>query len=115
MEAVILIDVIRRAGAAVVVASVEPGREVTCSRGVKLVADALIGELAGQSFDLIACPVRGSPCAVACRQFVVRRLPLTPGPPPPLPLACAGRHARRGAAARQRAAGGAAEGAGGGG
>lgn len=39
MEAVITIDVLRRAGAEVVVASVETALEVTCSRGVKIVAD----------------------------------------------------------------------------
>lgn len=59
MEAVITIDVLRRAGAAVTVASVESSKEVTCSRGVKLVADVLIGECSGQAYDLIACPVRG--------------------------------------------------------
>lgn len=57
MEAVIIIDVLRRAGASVTVASVEPGLEVTCSRGVKLVADALIGACEQRAFDLIACPV----------------------------------------------------------
>lgn len=57
MEAVIIIDVLRRAGAQVTVASVESGREVTCSRGVKLIADNVISEVEGQEFDLIACPV----------------------------------------------------------
>ncbi|KAF8062020.1 DJ1B [Scenedesmus sp. PABB004] len=62
MEAVIVIDVLRRAGAHVVVASVEDSLEVTCSRGVRLVADALIGDAAaaagagGAGFDLIALP-----------------------------------------------------------
>lgn len=56
MEAVITIDVLRRAGAAVTVASVENSLEVTCSRGVKLVADQLISEAAAQQYDLIACP-----------------------------------------------------------
>ena len=39
MEAVITIDVLRRAGAEVTVASVETALEVHCSRGVKIVAD----------------------------------------------------------------------------
>jgi len=39
MEAVITIDVLRRAGAEVTVASVEPSLEVLCSRNVKIVAD----------------------------------------------------------------------------
>ena len=42
------------------VASVEPALEVTCSRGVKLVADALIGSVISESFDLIALPVSGA-------------------------------------------------------
>ncbi|GBF99751.1 hypothetical protein Rsub_12526 [Raphidocelis subcapitata] len=56
MEAVITIDVLRRAGADVVVASVEDSLEVTCSRGVRLVADALIGDAAAAQYDLIALP-----------------------------------------------------------
>ncbi|KAI8466257.1 MAG: class I glutamine amidotransferase-like protein [Monoraphidium minutum] len=57
MEAVITIDVLRRAGAEVVVASVEDSLEVKCSRGVKLVADTLIGDAAGGGgYDLIALP-----------------------------------------------------------
>lgn len=39
MEAVITIDVLRRAGAQVTVASVEPALTVKCSRGVNIVAD----------------------------------------------------------------------------
>jgi 4-methyl-5(b-hydroxyethyl)-thiazole monophosphate biosynthesis len=42
MEAVITIDVLRRAGAEVVVASVEPSRQVSCSRGVQIVADKVV-------------------------------------------------------------------------
>lgn len=56
MEAVIAIDVLRRAGAAVTVASVEQDKTVTCSRGVKIIADQLISEAAGSKFDLIALP-----------------------------------------------------------
>lgn len=56
MEAVITIDVLRRAGADVIVASVEDSLEVTCSRKVKVVADKLITDCKGDSFDLIALP-----------------------------------------------------------
>ena len=47
-----------RTGAKVTVASVMPAarKEVVCSRGVKLVADATIQEAAGQEWDLIVCP-----------------------------------------------------------
>lgn len=56
MEAVIVIDVLRRAGADVVVASVETALEVNCSRGVKIVADKLIDDVVTEHFDLIALP-----------------------------------------------------------
>jgi 4-methyl-5(b-hydroxyethyl)-thiazole monophosphate biosynthesis len=56
MEAVITIDVLRRAGADVVVASVETALEVNCSRGVKIVADTLIDDVVTEHFDLIALP-----------------------------------------------------------
>jgi 4-methyl-5(b-hydroxyethyl)-thiazole monophosphate biosynthesis len=55
IEAVCIIDVLRRAGAEVTVASVD-GREVTASRGVKIVADALMAECAGAAYDFIALP-----------------------------------------------------------
>ena len=42
MEAVIAIDVLRRAGVEVVTAATGPTREVTASRGVRLLADALL-------------------------------------------------------------------------
>ncbi len=52
MEAVITIDVLRRSGADVTVASVEDSLQVTCSRKVNLVADKvrrLLSELASQT------------------------------------------------------------------
>jgi 4-methyl-5(b-hydroxyethyl)-thiazole monophosphate biosynthesis len=55
IEAVCIIDVLRRAGAEVVVASVG-AREVTCSRGVKIVADRLLEECKDDAFDMIALP-----------------------------------------------------------
>lgn len=61
IEAVTVIDVLRRAGAEVVVMSVEDDRnEVVCSRGVRIVADKNVKELAGRGapadWDLIAVP-----------------------------------------------------------
>jgi 4-methyl-5(b-hydroxyethyl)-thiazole monophosphate biosynthesis len=62
IEAVTVIDVLRRAGAEVVVCSVEEeGRlEVVCSRGVKLVADVNVKDVSGRNapndWDLIAVP-----------------------------------------------------------
>jgi 4-methyl-5(b-hydroxyethyl)-thiazole monophosphate biosynthesis len=55
IEAVCVIDVLRRAGADVTVASVD-GLQVTASRGVKIVADRLIADCAAAHFDLIAVP-----------------------------------------------------------
>jgi len=55
LEAVTIIDVLVRAGANVTVASVGE-MQITASRGVKIVADALIGDCKGQEYDLIALP-----------------------------------------------------------
>lgn len=56
LEAVAIIDVLRRAGAAVTVASVSGSRQITASRGVVIVADALIEDCAKRDFDLVVLP-----------------------------------------------------------
>ncbi len=56
IEAVCTIDTLRRAGAQVTVASVMQDVQVTASRGVKLVADALIAECTENTYDAIALP-----------------------------------------------------------
>ncbi|MFW5854428.1 MAG: DJ-1 family glyoxalase III [Thermodesulfobacteriota bacterium] len=56
IEAVTIIDVLRRAGVDVTVASVESGLEITASRGVRIVADKAISECVGGAYDLIALP-----------------------------------------------------------
>jgi 4-methyl-5(b-hydroxyethyl)-thiazole monophosphate biosynthesis len=75
MEAVITIDVLRRAGAHVAVASVEPGAAtVAASWGVKLAADALLADLADDEFDLISLPVSHLfcfPCSGCSYSYVV--------------------------------------------
>lgn len=55
LEALTIIDVLRRAGAEVTIASVG-GREITASRKTKIVADAVIGDCQKQVYDLIALP-----------------------------------------------------------
>ena len=55
IEAVCIIDVLRRSGASVTVASVD-ALAVTASRGVGLIADRLIADCADDTFDLIALP-----------------------------------------------------------
>lgn len=59
LEAVTIVDTLVRAGAAVTLASVSSSSTtVTCSRGVRLVADAPLGEVATPAggWDLIAIP-----------------------------------------------------------
>jgi 4-methyl-5(b-hydroxyethyl)-thiazole monophosphate biosynthesis len=56
LEAVAIIDVLRRAGATVTVASVSGKRQITASRGVVITADTLIEECAATDFDLIVLP-----------------------------------------------------------
>lgn len=55
LEAVTLIDLLRRAGIEVVVAGLQPG-PVTCSRGTVLVPDAALGEVLDRDFDMIVLP-----------------------------------------------------------
>ncbi|TGK05619.1 DJ-1/PfpI family protein [Leptospira langatensis] len=55
MEAVIIVDVLRRAGIEVVSASLEEGT-VTASRGVRLVADSLLSQVNPSEFDMILLP-----------------------------------------------------------
>jgi len=55
LEAVTIIDVLRRAEADVTVASVGD-IQITASRGVKLVADAVISDCTGSVYDLIVLP-----------------------------------------------------------
>jgi len=56
IEAVCIIDTLRRAGAQVTVASVMKNLQVKASRGVNLVADALIGDCVNHTYDAIALP-----------------------------------------------------------
>jgi len=55
LEAVTIIDLLRRAGIEVVAAGLEPG-PVTASRGVVLLPDTVLDEVLDQDFDMIALP-----------------------------------------------------------
>ena len=55
LEAVGIIDVLRRADAEVTVASVGQ-LQIVGSRGIKMIADALISDCAGVKYDLVALP-----------------------------------------------------------
>ncbi|XP_010450538.1 PREDICTED: protein DJ-1 homolog C-like [Camelina sativa] len=68
IEAVVLVDVLRRAGAEVTLASVEQKLEVEASSGTKLLADVLISKCADQVYDLVALP-GGMPGAVRLRDW----------------------------------------------
>jgi 4-methyl-5(b-hydroxyethyl)-thiazole monophosphate biosynthesis len=69
IEAVTIIDVLRRAETNVTVASVG-GLQVTASRGVRITADCLIADCAGRAYDVIALP-GGMPGAEHLRQNTV--------------------------------------------
>ncbi|KAK7401780.1 hypothetical protein VNO78_13543 [Psophocarpus tetragonolobus] len=56
MEAVITIDVLRRSGAHVTVASASPNLAVQALHGVKIVADSLVSDVTATAFDLVALP-----------------------------------------------------------
>jgi 4-methyl-5(b-hydroxyethyl)-thiazole monophosphate biosynthesis len=56
IETTAIVDTLRRADLEVTLASVGPDLTVTASRGVRLVADARLGDVADRHFDLIALP-----------------------------------------------------------
>ncbi len=56
IEAVCMIDTLRRAYLDVVVASIHDRLNIVASRGVKLTADALLTDCKDQTFDMIALP-----------------------------------------------------------
>ncbi|MEB0044566.1 MULTISPECIES: DJ-1 family glyoxalase III [unclassified Pseudomonas] len=56
LQCVTLIDVLRRAKIEVVVASIESRRMLTCARGTRLTADAMLVDVLAQPFDLIVLP-----------------------------------------------------------
>lgn len=77
LEAVTIIDMLRRAGVEVVVAALA-GNPVRGSHGIALSADAALDDVAGQEFDLVALP-GGMPGASTLRDdprigAIVRRL-----------------------------------------
>ena len=56
LEAVTIVDLLRRAGVTVVTAALEGDPIIRASRGVTLVADALLAEVRAGDFDMIALP-----------------------------------------------------------
>ena len=66
IEAVTVIDLLRRAGVSVHVASVSGMAEIRASRGCRLVADGLVEDAAPDGWDAVICP-GGMPGAEALR------------------------------------------------
>ena len=56
LEAVAIIDVLRRADAKVTVASITGSRQVTFSRGMVITADALLENCVASEYDLVVLP-----------------------------------------------------------
>lgn len=56
IETITVVDVLRRAGISVTLASVTDSTEVECSRKVKVVADAILSTLPIGDFDVLALP-----------------------------------------------------------
>src|SRR3989339_1309811 len=56
IEAACIIDTLRRADADVTIASVHTYKQITASRGLKIIADCLIDECKDTIYDLIALP-----------------------------------------------------------
>lgn len=74
LEAITTIDLLRRAGIEVTVASITGHKEVKCSRGVRIVTDKLLEEC-NESYDVIAIP-GGMPGAVNLSkcQLLIQRM-----------------------------------------
>ncbi|MDH5299743.1 MAG: DJ-1/PfpI family protein [Gammaproteobacteria bacterium] len=56
LEAVTIIDLLRRAGITVTTASLDPDKLVVASRGTKLVADKTLADIGDQLFDMLVLP-----------------------------------------------------------
>jgi 4-methyl-5(b-hydroxyethyl)-thiazole monophosphate biosynthesis len=56
LEAVTLIDVLRRAEIQVVTASLSEHQQITASRGVRLVADTTLAQVINDEFDMLVLP-----------------------------------------------------------
>ncbi len=62
-EALLVVDLLRRAGANVVIASASASRTLTSSHGITIVADALASDIRPEEFDLMVLPggIPGTP------------------------------------------------------
>ncbi|EDO05311.1 hypothetical protein BBOV_I002290 [Babesia bovis T2Bo] len=67
IEFVTVVDVLRRAGVTVTVASVHKSKDVVMAHGTKITADAAIDDVAKKTFDLIVVP-GGLPGSTHCAE-----------------------------------------------
>lgn len=74
LEAVTIIDVLRRAQFEVTVASIEHDLTVTLAKGCKLTADAAMSEQRKESFDLIAVPGGSAGAAALAKNKILIEL-----------------------------------------
>lgn len=74
LEAVTIIDVLRRAQFEVTVASIEHDLTVTLAKGCKLTADAAMSDQRKESFDLIAVPGGSAGAAALAKNKVLIEL-----------------------------------------
>ncbi|KAJ8680216.1 hypothetical protein QAD02_016003 [Eretmocerus hayati] len=56
MEAVITVDILRRAGVDVTIASITDKECITCSRDVKICTDSLLNNVESQKYDAVILP-----------------------------------------------------------
>lgn len=56
LEAITIIDCLRRAGVEVTVASVMDNSQITAANGTRIVADCMIADCTGKAFDMITLP-----------------------------------------------------------
>ena len=73
LEAVTIVDLLRRAGIEVVTAGLEPG-PVKASRGVVLVPDTTLEEVRGRDFDMVVLPGGGPGTERLARDERVREI-----------------------------------------
>jgi 4-methyl-5(b-hydroxyethyl)-thiazole monophosphate biosynthesis len=72
METVIIVDTLRRATLSVTSVALGNSRTITASRGVVLVADALLGEIRPDTFDAIVLPggAGGTQAMINCPELL---------------------------------------------
>ena len=74
MEAVIIIDTLRRAHWEVVAASIHNSLELTCSRGVRLIADVCLDEIETDRHDHVILPGGAGGTDELCQSTAVQSL-----------------------------------------